>query len=816
MVSRPVDVGGLGFGMKWNMGWMHDVLAYLGQDPIHRKFHHDRLTFSLWYAFHENFVLPLSHDEVVYGKRSLATSSPASLAAARDAPRAPRLHVGPSREEAPLHGRGVRPAPRVGPRRRARLGPRRRPGARGRPALDRRPQPALPRTSPRCTSSTSTTTGFEWMDRQDADASVISFVRKARDPDAATVLVVCNFTPVLRTNYVVGGAARRPLARSAQQQRPHYGGDGTGNFGGVDAAPVPAHGKFQSLTLTLPPLATLFFTSDGRGGSPMTEAVRAEGRVRAVVEAVTPQVDCGRFPAKRIAGDLVVVEADCFADGHDAVVAELLWRREEENEWRESAMAPLGNDRWRAEPSASRAAGRYRYTVRAWVDRLTSWRRDLARREDPEDIRVAARVGAKLVAEAATRARGDDAARLAHWSAALEAPDRRCRRAARPGSRPGARRARGPVPRSAIRVPAPRARRSSSIASARASARGTSCSRARRSPTAPVTPRSADLEARLGYVAEMGFDVLYLPPIHPIGREKRKGKNNALSATARDPGSPWAIGAAEGGHTAVHPELGTLEDFRRLVATARDHGLEVALDIAYQCAPDHPYVRSHPEWFRHRPDGTIQYAENPPKKYEDIYPFDFECDDWRALWQRARVGAPVLGRRGRADLPRRQPAHQEPRVLGVGDRRGEARLPRRDLPRRGVHPAEADALPREARLQPVLHLLRLAQLAPGAHRVPDRARARAGTRLPAAEPVAEHARHPHRVPAARRAARVRRPPRPGGDARRELRHLRPGVRARRAAGARAGQRGIPRLRKIRDPRLGLSTGPRASPRSSRA
>jgi starch synthase (maltosyl-transferring) len=141
------------------------------------------------------------------------------------------------------------------------------------------------------------------------------------------------------------------------------------------------------------------------------------------------------------------------------------------------------------------------------------------------------------------------------------------------------------------------------------------------------------VEARLGYVAELGFDVLYLPPIHPIGREKRKGKNNALSATAGEPGSPWAIGAAGGGHTDIHPELGTLEDFRRLVAAARVHGLEIALDIAYQCAPDHPYVRQHPEWFRRRPDGKVQYAENPPKKYEDIYPFDFECDDWRALWR---------------------------------------------------------------------------------------------------------------------------------------------------------------------------------------
>ncbi|MET0679667.1 MAG: alpha-1,4-glucan--maltose-1-phosphate maltosyltransferase [Burkholderiales bacterium] len=362
----------------------------------------------------------------------------------------------------------------------------------------------------------------------------------------------------------------------------------------------------------------------------MTEALRAEGRVRAVVEAVTPQVDCGRFPAKRIAGDVVVVDADCFADGHDAVLAELLWRREDKSEWHESAMAPLGNDRWRGTFRVA-ALGRYRYTVRAWVDHLTSWRRELARREDPEDIRVAARVGAKLVAEAAARARGDDAARLAHWSAALEAPNGDAGELRDLALDPalGALADRYPDRRFGFLHP------ELALVVDRERARFSAWYELFPRSTKPDGARHAtfgDLQARLGYVAGMGFDVLYLPPIHPIGREKRKGKNNALSATARDPGSPWAIGAAEGGHTAVHPEFGTLEDFRRLVATARDHGLEVALDIAYQCAPDHPYVRSHPGWFRHRPDGTIQYAENPPKKYQDIYPFDFECDDWRGLW----------------------------------------------------------------------------------------------------------------------------------------------------------------------------------------
>ena len=145
-----------------------------------------------------------------------------------------------------------------------------------------------------------------------------------------------------------------------------------------------------------------------------------------------------------------------------------------------------------------------------------------------------------------------------------------------------------------------------------------------------------DVEARLGYIAEMGFDVLYLPPIHPIGRAFRKGPNNTLTPRPNDPGSPWAIGGPEGGHKAIHPELGTIEDFGRLVRKARELGIELALDIAFQCSPDHPYVREHPQWFRHRPDGTIKYAENPPKKYQDIYPIEFECDDWKALWAELR------------------------------------------------------------------------------------------------------------------------------------------------------------------------------------
>ena len=267
LVSRPVDVGGLGFGMKWNMGWMHDVLAYLGQDPIHRKFHHDRLTFSLWYAFHENFVLPLSHDEVVHGKRSLANKFPGEppqrLATLRALlgymwahPGKKLLFMGGelAQDREWAHDAALDWDLAGDP---ARAGVQRWTGD-----LNR-----LYRQEPALHELDFDPTGFEWMDRQDADASVISFVRRARSPDAATVLVVCNFTPVLRTNYVVGVARAGHWHETLNSNALHYGGDGSGNFGGVDAAPVPAHGKFQSLTLTLPPLATLFFTSAERGGS---------------------------------------------------------------------------------------------------------------------------------------------------------------------------------------------------------------------------------------------------------------------------------------------------------------------------------------------------------------------------------------------------------------------------------------------------------------------------------------------------------------------------------------------------------------------
>ncbi len=364
-----------------------------------------------------------------------------------------------------------------------------------------------------------------------------------------------------------------------------------------------------------------------------TVAPDLEGRVRAVIDAVLPVVDCGRFPVKGIAGESVAVEAHCFADGHDRLRAVLRWQAVGAAETYEVEMKPRANDVWCAEFTPPRS-GRYRYTVMAWVDHFESWRHELGRREDPADIRTALEVGCALIGEIAARAQGGDAAILSEWCAQLRLA----------GADIGA----DASAQKALALDAARAAvvaRYSDRSSAAAATLELIADRKRAgySTWYEMFPRSAgepgrhgtfrDVELRLGYLAEMGFDVLYFPPIHPIGRINRKGRNNALVAGPEDVGSPWAIGAAEGGHKDILPQLGTLEDFRHLLAKAREVGMEIALDIAFQCAPDHPYVLAHPQWFRHRPDGSVQYAENPPKKYQDIYPFDFETEDWRALWQ---------------------------------------------------------------------------------------------------------------------------------------------------------------------------------------
>ena len=359
----------------------------------------------------------------------------------------------------------------------------------------------------------------------------------------------------------------------------------------------------------------------------------ADGRKRVVIEAVTPQVDGGRFPIKRVTGEAVTVEADVFADGHDAVACALGFRRDEDRRWTEVPMTLVDNDRWRG-AFAVGSPGRYRYTIRAWVDRWATWTRDLAKKADAgQDVSVDLQGGAGMVGRAAGRAGGDDRRALRRAAAEIRRGGAAGVRAALADELAEAM-ARYPDRRHAVRYAA-----ELPVVVDR--------ERARFSAWYELFPRSTsdqpgrhgtfqDVEKRLAYVADLGFDVLYLPPIHPIGRTNRKGRNNATRAAAGDVGSPWAIGAEEGGHTAVHPDLGTIEDFDRVVERAEELGMEVALDLAYQCSADHPWLREHPEWFLHRADGTIAHAENPPKKYEDIYPLNFETEAWPELWQALR------------------------------------------------------------------------------------------------------------------------------------------------------------------------------------
>jgi starch synthase (maltosyl-transferring) len=337
----------------------------------------------------------------------------------------------------------------------------------------------------------------------------------------------------------------------------------------------------------------------------------AEGRRRAIIENVTPRVDGGQFAVKRVVGDTLVVEADAFADGHDEVRARLSWRMLPDGDWHELDMEPLGNDRWRAAFDLDKI-GRQEFFVSAWVDHWRTWVHDLRKRVDAgQDVTVDLQIGTALLADV------PDAPATLTTDLALD-------------------------PKFAARVEQTPNRANETISDTYAVV--VDPERARFSTWYELFPRSAspdperhgtfdDVIARLEYIADLGFDVLYLPPISPIGKQFRKGPNNEPSRSASDPGVPWAIGGPVGGHTAVHPELGDLAGLDRLVAAARQKSVDIALDIAFQASPDHPWVTEHPEWFKARPDGTIQYAENPPKKYQDIYPFDFESSDWRGLWR---------------------------------------------------------------------------------------------------------------------------------------------------------------------------------------
>lgn len=370
-------------------------------------------------------------------------------------------------------------------------------------------------------------------------------------------------------------------------------------------------------------------------GSARFDALDAivNGTTRAVIDKIAPEIDGGLFPIKRVVGESVVVEADVFADGHDQVVATLRYRRKGEPKWNETPMEFLGNDRWRAEFVAD-AIGEMEYAVAARVDHFLSWRNGFKKRleagQEPDALKIELWIGAEILDEILQRASPADAKKIKAIQTTLK----------KNAPKPDAIEAALSETLLALSQKYP----DDSIAAQSKILRVVvDPKKAGFSTWVEIFPRSwsavpgkhgtfKDCERLLPEFAEMGFDVLYLPPIHPIGLAKRKGKNNSLVAEAGDVGSPWAIGSKEGGHKATHPELGTLDDFRRLVKKAKSFGIDIALDIAFQCSPDHPYVETHREWFKWRPDGTAQYAENPPKKYEDVLPFNFETSDWKALW----------------------------------------------------------------------------------------------------------------------------------------------------------------------------------------
>ena len=345
-------------------------------------------------------------------------------------------------------------------------------------------------------------------------------------------------------------------------------------------------------------------------------------------------IDCGRYPSKRTVGDAVEVSADIFSDGHDVLRAVVRSCAPGSDEWRESEMrridAQVAGDRWTGEFDVAEL-GRWTWTIEAWIDAFASWREELERKvkAGQEDLSGELSEGLVLLADAAKRASGADRKRI---DAALE-------RMRDPKATPAACQevALDPELLETVRRRPDRSR--CTVMEQRLHV-DVDPVRARFGTWYELFPRSwgglKGVRRQIPELAELGFDVLYLPPVHPIGLTTRKGANNALVAGPDDPGSPWAIGDATGGHTALHRDLGTMTDFDALVKTAGEHGIAVALDFAIQCSADHPWLTEHPEWFHRRPDGTLKYAENPPKKYQDIYNVNWDCEDWRGLWEALR------------------------------------------------------------------------------------------------------------------------------------------------------------------------------------
>ncbi len=368
-----------------------------------------------------------------------------------------------------------------------------------------------------------------------------------------------------------------------------------------------------------------------------SEDLAGEHRLRVAIEHVEPEIDGGRYPIKRVLGDTIVVAADLFADGHDVIRGLLRSRHESQDQWLDAPLSAIGNDRWHASFQVTEL-GQYRYSIMGWVDHFATWQRDMRKRLNAQqDVTVDLLIGTQLIEQAGRHASDASQRRLKDLQAMLSRSDPRAR--AHMDLLLG---------QEAREVMADCVDRRLSSSYDRELIVVVDRPKARFSCWYEMFPRSTtdaqqshgtfkDCEARLSYIAEMGFDVLYLPPIHPIGETHRKGRNNNPHGDEAAVGSPWAIGSRHGGHTAIHSKLGSLEDFTQLLAAARAKGVEIALDLAFQCSPDHPYVKEHPEWFKTRPDGTIQFAENPPKQYQDIFPLNFESDACPQLWKELRA-----------------------------------------------------------------------------------------------------------------------------------------------------------------------------------
>ena len=442
------------------------------------------------------------------------------------------------------------------------------------------------------------------------------------------------------------------------------------------------------------------------------------GRKRVVIEKVTPQIEGGRFPVKRVVGETVTVQADVFSDGHDEVAAMLLQRSGEEQEWQEIPMRFIGNDRWEATFRVTEL-GVHCYTVRGRIDHFATWRKDLEKRaEAGQTLTVEGLIGAEVVHEAGLVATGADRELLSAAAARLgsAAGDAVLLALARDNdlARLMTRYYRESLATTYDKTLEVVVEQRGALFSAWYELFPRSCCRESGGHGTFV-----QCEKLLPQIAGMGFDVVYFPPVHPIGFTNRKGKNNAVIAEAEDPGSPWAIGSPEGGHKQLHPDLGSMDDFERFIKKAGESGLQVAMDIAFQCSPDHPYVRDHPAWFRWRPDGTVQYAENPPKRYEDIIPFDFETEDWQSLWEELKSVFLFWVEQGGLHLQGRQSPHKAVPPVGMAYPRGQEQTSRHHFPGRGLHSTEGDVPARQGRFQPVLHLFFMAQHQDGTGALPE-------------------------------------------------------------------------------------------------